>query len=63
MYAIKLKDVKSGEFIMRKPDAKKVYTKGDYDKTYKKYSCEDWEDISRNLLLKGETIVYTGFEF
>jgi len=63
MQAIQLKDVKSGDFIKRKPDAKKVFTKGDYDRAEKKYWCDDWDDISRGLLLKGTTVVYIGFDF
>ena len=61
--AVQLKDVKKGELIKRKPDAKKVFTKGDYCRFDKKYSCDDWDDISRCVMIKGSTIVYIGFDF
>jgi hypothetical protein len=61
--AVQLKDVKKGEFIKRKPDAKKVFTKGEYCRFDKKYSCDDWDDISRCIMLKGSTIVYIGFDY
>jgi len=63
LQAVQLKDVKKGEYIKRKPDAKKVFTKGEYCRFDKKYSCDDWEDISRCIMLKGSTIVYVGFDF
>ena len=63
MQAIKLKNVKKGDFIKRKPDAKKVFTKGEYCRFDKRYQCDDWDNISHCVLLKGETTVYIGFEF
>ncbi len=63
LQAVQLKDVKKGDYIKRKPDAKKVFTKGEYCRFDKKYSCDDWEDISRCIMLKGSTIVYIGFDF
>ena len=63
LQAVQLKDVKKGEFIKRKPDAKKVFTKGEFCRLDKKYSCDDWDDISRCIMLKGSTIVYIGFDF
>tara|TARA_R100000951_G_scaffold23673_2_gene19911 strand:- start:2687 stop:2878 length:192 start_codon:yes stop_codon:yes gene_type:complete len=63
MKAIKLKDVKRGEFIKRKPDANKVFTKGEYDREFKKYRCDDQDDISRDSLLGGSTTVYVGFTY
>lgn len=60
---IKLKDVKKGDFLRRNLKTLKTYTRGDYDRTYKKYRCDDWGDISRDILLKGNTVVYIGFDF
>jgi len=45
-----LKDVPRGEFVRRKLDAKKTYTR-------------DWDDISRAVYLKGAALVWVGFEF
>lgn len=63
MQAIKLKDVKKGEFIKRKPEAKKVFIRGEYDRSYNKYRCDDWDDISRDIMLKGTTIVFIDFDY
>mgnify|MGYP003655996161 FL=1 len=58
-----LKLVPAGEFVKRKPDAKKTYVRGDYDRRYKKYRLDDWDDISRDIMLPGNTPVYVGFDF
>ena len=60
---MKLRDVPCGEFLRRKPDSKKTYTRGEYDRTYKRYRCYDWYDISRDILLKGDALVWVGFDF
>mgnify|MGYP003633124277 FL=1 len=61
--AIALKDTKPGDFIMRKPSAKTVFTRGHYDKSSKTYSIQDNEDWNRELFLKGSTTVYIGFDY
>tara|TARA_R100000234_G_scaffold94264_1_gene62484 strand:- start:812 stop:1003 length:192 start_codon:yes stop_codon:yes gene_type:complete len=63
MEAIKIEDVKKGDFIRRKPDAKTTFTKGDYCRFEKKYELGDWDDISRSVYLKKGTIVYIDFTF
>lgn len=63
MKTMKIEDVKRGEFIKCKPDAKKVYRKAEYDRSQRKYCCDDWDDISREITLKRGTIVYVGFDF
>jgi hypothetical protein len=60
---IPLKDVPRGEFLRRKLDAKKTYTRGEYDRSYKRYRCDDWDDISRDIMLKGSQLVWVGFDF
>lgn len=63
MKQVLLKDVPRGEFIKRKADAKKVYTRGEYDRAEKRFICDDWDDISRAVYLKGSTPVFIGFDF
>ena len=63
MEQVFLKDVKKGEFIRRKADAKKTFTKGDYLRSEKRFECNDWDDISRAVYLKGTTKVFIGFTF
>lgn len=63
MEQIKLKDVKKGEYFKRKMDAKKVFIRGDYVREDKKYECQDFEDINHFVYLKGDTLVFVGFDF
>ena len=63
MQSIMLKDVPRGEFVKRKPEAKTVFTRGDYDHSDKRYALNDWLDISRAVYLKGTTIVYIDFDY
>ena len=60
---IPLKDVRRGEFLRRKLDSKKTYTRGEYDRSYKRYRCDDWGDINRDIMLKGSQLVWVGFKF
>ena len=61
---VKLKDVKKGEYVTRKPSySATVFSKGDYCRSSKKYSLGYTNDINRELLLKGDTIVYIGFMY
>jgi hypothetical protein len=59
----KLSDLKKGEFFKRKPTARKVYTKGDYDRGSKKYGCGDYEAVGDEIFLTGDTMVYVGFDY
>lgn len=61
--AVALKDVKKGDFVKRKSDSKKVYKKGDYDKTEKKFWLQDTDDISGGISMKGTATVYVGFTY
>jgi hypothetical protein len=63
MKSVMLKDVPHGAFVKRKPEAKSVFTRGDYDRSYKRYALDDWFDISRAVYLKGTTIVYIDFDY
>ena len=59
----KLKNVPRGEFLKRKPEHNKVSTRGEYDRSFKKYRIDDWEDISRDMLVDGEKLVWVGFTY
>lgn len=71
MQAIKLKDVKRGEYVRRKPDANTTFIRGEYirdlnwntGKPYNQYALSDTMDICREIYLKGSTIVYIDFEY
>lgn len=67
MNGVKLKDIKPGTWFTRKPceypKESQVLIRGNYDRQSKRYSCTHWNDICREITLKGETIVYTDFTF
>lgn len=65
MIQVELKSLKQGVEFKRKPDAHKVYIRGEYtrDMGLNKYQCDDWDDISRCIHLKGDTMVWTGFDW
>lgn len=58
-----IKDIKQGEFVKRKASAHKVYIRGEYDKSLKKYWLQSWDDISEGLWVKGTAQAYIGFNF
>ena len=63
MYQIRLKNLKHGEVFVRKPNFATIQIREDYDRYEKKYLCGYWDDISKSLYLKGDTLVWAGFNF
>lgn len=59
----KAADIKKGEYVMRKPDSKKVYMRGDYDRASKKYELLDCSDINRSIFVSGKTELVIGFTY
>ena len=59
----KIKDIAFDEYFKRKATAKKVYIRGAYDRPSKTYSCYEANDINKEIFLKGETEVHTGFTY
>ena len=57
-----VENIKKGEFVKRKENANKTYTKGDFDRTYG-YMLEDYDDISRCIYVKKGTKLFIGFTF
>lgn len=58
-----LRDVKPGEYFKRKPDARAVFVRGAYDRSSKRISATDFDDISRELFIKPDALVVVGFTF
>jgi len=58
-----ISSLRPGAYFKRKADAKKVYRKGDYDRSERTYAGLDTDDISRSIALKGDTRVYVGFDY
>ena len=67
MRAVKVRDLKLGEWFTVKPiDEPKetqVYVREGYDRTDKKYYCSKWCDIGSYRGFKGDKVVYTDFIF
>ena len=63
MEQTQIKNLKKGELIKRKADAKQVYIKGDYDRASKSFSCIDYEDINHEIFIKADKIVFYDFTF
>lgn len=63
MYSTQIKNVKQGEFLVRKPDAKTVYVRGHYDRSSKSYSCHAFDDINKEIFIKASKTVFVGFTF
>jgi len=55
--------IKKGEFVRRKENAKKTYTRGEYNKSLKRFALEDWDDTSREVYVKKGTALFVGFTF
>jgi hypothetical protein len=58
-----IRNIKTGEYFKRKPDAKTVYVKGQYDRATKSFSAIDTEDISREIFIKASKPVFVGFDY
>jgi hypothetical protein len=59
----KLADLPKGEYFTLRKDTTVVYSKGEYDRAAKAWCCPKETDISIERVLKGTTIVYTGFSY
>jgi hypothetical protein len=60
---VKLSDLPKGEYFTLNKSTTVVYSKGAYDRTNKTWFCPKATDISVERILKGATIVYTGFTY
>tara|TARA_R110000764_G_scaffold117747_1_gene205126 strand:+ start:902 stop:1096 length:195 start_codon:yes stop_codon:yes gene_type:complete len=62
-YQMAAKDISKGEFVRRKSDSKKTYTRGDYDRSHKVYALNDEDDISREIYVKSSAILWVDFDY
>lgn len=60
---IELIKVKKGEFVRRKDNSSITYTKGDYDRSSKRFMLNDEADCGRCIFLKGSTKVSVDFDY
>ena len=65
--AVKVKDLKMGDFFTLKPIAEpkehQVYIRREYDKSERKYWADKFSDISDGKYIDGNRLVYTEFTF
>jgi len=60
---VAVESIKRGEFVRRKADAVKTYQRGEYDKTSKRYSLVDCDDMNREVFVKRGTLLFVGFSY
>ena len=59
-----IKQLKKGElFRLSESPNGRVYIRGEYDRSLRKYMCGVRDDISETRLFKGDKLVYTEFVF
>lgn len=58
-----IKNIKAGEFFKLKADGKRVYIRGEYDRSEKKYCCTAFDDINVCRMFAGNKTVFVGFTF
>ena len=63
MQKIKIEDVKKGDFVRRKIDAKTTFIKDEYCRYDKRYMLMDDQNINRFVGIKKGTPVYIGFTY
>lgn len=61
--AVKIKDLKLGQFFITSNKSRSVYMKSSYDRSSKKYECSNFDDISDFKYYNSNKIVYIGFTF
>jgi hypothetical protein len=61
---VPLRDLKAGTFFRRKPDAAKVYVRGEYlSRRKRNFRAPITADMNREIFLVGTTPVFVGFCF
>lgn len=58
----KLKTLKEGDYFKLKENGR-VYVRGEYDRSERKYEYYDFDDVNRWHYAKGDKEVITDFEF
>lgn len=63
----RIKDLKKGEYFtlnpVEYPKENRVWIRGDYERSLKKYSVIKWCDMCHESFMKGDREVYVDFEF
>jgi len=54
----KVQNIKPGELVQRKPVATKLYRRGVYDRSLKRFMLEDMDDASKCIWVKKDTVLF-----
>ena len=60
---VKVEEIAKGEFVRRKVGASKTYQRGDFDRSTRRYSLVDCDDVSREVWVKKGTLLHIGFSY
>ena len=60
---VPLRQLTAGTWFKKTENANKVYIRASYDSSIKRYHCDDWHNIGRDITLKGDKLVLIGFTF
>lgn len=63
MDSMQAKYIKRGEYVKRKEGAKSVFIRGEYCRATKRYSLVDTEDLSREVWVKADTVLFINFDY
>ena len=55
---VELRTIKAGTYFQRKPDGP-MLVRAHYDRTTNKYCCHYFDDVNREVFLKGSTLIVT----
>ena len=63
----RVKDLKQGEMFtlikVKEPTVKQVWIRDYYDRSSNTYSVFNYDDVEKEMFLKGDTEVFTDFTF
>lgn len=67
---MRIKDIPRGEYFVttrispdETPDVRRVWVRGEYNRSSQKYECYKWEDVNHTHEFDGSKTVYTDFIF
>lgn len=52
-----------GEYFKRTADAKRVWVRGEYNRSSKRYECHAADDVNQFIELAGNRVVFIGFTY
>ena len=62
-HTVPLKSTQKGDYIKKTPTAKKVWVRGEYDRSERRYLLTDFEDVNHTIYMKASHMVFVDFTF